>query len=72
MHVVGHVAEAAGGVDRLRVGETEEAAQVGRDDPDVVGQRLRDVAPEAPGREVAVDEQHRPAVGGAGGPNVIR
>ena len=69
--VVDHVAESAGGVDRLLLGPPERA-HVGSDDPHVVGEQVGDVAPVAPGGDVAVDEQDGAPVLGATGPHVHR
>jgi hypothetical protein len=71
VHVVDRVAEPARRVDREGVGAAE-AAQVGSDHAHVVWQLGGDVAPEAAGREVAVDEQDRGAVLWAAGPDVHR
>ena len=69
--VVDHVAESPGGVDRLLLGPPERA-HVWSDDPHVVGEQVGDVAPVAPGGDVAVDEQDGAPVLGATGPHVHR
>ena len=65
LRVVGPVAQAAGGVDRQRLGVAE-AAHVGRDQAIAVRRALEQVLVEAARREVAVQQHDGDAVGGAG------
>jgi hypothetical protein len=64
MSVVGPVREAAGGVDRKALGVAE-APHVGSEEAIAVGRAGHHVLVEAGGGQVAVDQDHGRAVGGA-------